>query len=76
MKTENVSICGHFLTKMSILLFLSTLHCILLGYIDIIAGFEQRYLQGSVKTVPYYNLRGTKLRLLTFLHCYLVLSCA
>ena len=70
-KTENVPICGHFLTKMSTLQILSTLHCILLRYTDIIACFEQRYLQGSVKTVPH--LRGTKLR---HLNVSSLLSCA
>ena len=73
MKTENVSICGHFLTKMSILLFLSTLHCILLGYIDIIACFEQRYLQGSVKTVPHYKLKRHQIKTLNVSS---LLSCA
>lgn len=73
MKTENVSICGHFLTKMSTLEFLSTLHCILLGYTDIIACFEQRYVQGSVKTVPHYKLKGHQIKTLNVSS---LLSCA
>ena len=73
MRTENVPICGHFLTKMSTLQFLSTLHCILLGYTDIVTCFEQRYLQGSVKTVPHYKLKRHQIKTL---NVFSLLSCA
>ena len=46
---------------------------ILLRYTETTHGFEQRYLRGSVKTVPKYKLKGHQIKAVK---CSSLLSCA
>ena len=60
---------------MIVLSFLS-LHFIILGYIEITCSFEQRYLLGSIKTVPHYKLNGHQIETVETVEGSTLLSCA
>ena len=61
-----------FSRKMIIFSFFPLLY-ILLRYTETTHGFEQRYLRGSVKTVPKHKLKGHQIKAVK---CSSLLSCA